>query len=232
MEKIDKLSYMMYNKVINKNITKEKGELEMKKKILKMIFIIILIIVIIFLINLFRKAIIINEYAKRLDEYQKQTNFYAKFQTDKDIQEMWRKDNIGITKYTSENDIRTIYATSNETWMIFNSKKIAQKFENQNAGAFLPIIEGATLYTDNFGQALQIALKSQITSENINGQDCYKIYIDEDFQVFINKENYLKIKEINSGSTRELIEYSFGTVKDDDVKMPNLDEYEIEEIKE
>ena len=50
--------------------------------------------------------------------------------------------------------------------------------------------------------------------------------------MFINKENYLKIKEINSGNTRELIEYNFGTVKDDDVKMPNLDEYEIEEIKE
>lgn len=202
----------------------------MKKKIFKIVFIVIFIILMVFLINLLRKSMIINEYSRKLNEYQALKNFYAKFESENYIQEFWRKDDVGITKYTNDDEIRTMYATDNEVWTILDRERYVQKMESHNKGAFLPTIEGATIYVDNFWEAIKLAFESKITSEIVSDKDCYKIYFDKDFQIFVNKKDYMKIKEINSGKTRCLLEYSIGTVKDEDVKFPNIEGYKIEEI--
>lgn len=150
----------------------------MKKKIFKIVFIVIFIILMVFLINLLRKSMIINEYSRKLNEYQALKNFYAKFESENYIQEFWRKDDVGITKYTNDDEIRTMYATDNEVWTILDRERYVQKMESHNKGAFLPTIEGATLYVDNFWEAIKLAFESKITSEIVSDKDCYKIYFD------------------------------------------------------
>lgn len=219
---IIKVTFMSY--------TKEKEGITMKKKIVKIILIIVLIALILFLTITMIKASVIYKYSGKLKEYQETNNFYAKFKVDDTIEEMWRKEDIGITKVIKDNKIRMICTKPGETRLYMedgNSKKVSITKAGNNDGAFLPVIEYATFYTENFWQAFTVALTARMTTEEVNGKECYKIFIQEDFQVYINKENLLNVKEINGNSTRELLEYELNTLKEEDVTFPSLEEYEV-----
>lgn len=208
----------------------------MKNKVLKIILIFILIILVLFIINLFRKAFIIDKFSRKFDEYQDATNFYAKIKFDDSAEELWRKDNIGITKYIKDNDERMMYVNGDEIWTLTNTEnsdgnktKIAVKMKNETSYPFLPILEDGTLYSENFWQALFVSLTARVSTEMVDEKECYKVYFQEDFQIFINKEDYFKIKEINTGTTKEVVEYKLNCVTDSDIEFPNLDGYEIKE---
>lgn len=198
----------------------------MKKKIVISIVITLVILFLIFSVITIRKAIIIYKYSEKLKEYQETKNFYAKFKTEDFIEEMWRKEDIGMIKNIKNNITRTMCIKPDETRIYIedgnNKTASITKTENQD-GAFLPVIEYGTVYAENFGDALISALGAKITTEEINGKECYKLYMQEDFQTYINKEDWLNIKEINGNTTRELIEYQINTLKEEDVEFPSLE---------
>lgn len=207
-----------------------------RKKVIKIILVIVLVIVVLFLVNLIRKAVIINKFSEKLNEYQSITNFYAKYQIENgNTIESWRKDNITIQKTTtSDNEINMMYANPNEIWMIMDKKetgKLATKMKNETEHNWSNgvVLEDGTLYADNFWDALLVALGCRISTETVNGQECYKLYFQEEFQVFVNKENLLKIKEINMDNVKYLIQYEINTLTDEDVALPSLDGYKIQE---
>lgn len=206
-----------------------------RKKVIKIILVIVLVIVVLFLANLIRKAVIINKFSEKLNEYQSITNFYAKYQIENgNTIESWRKDNITIQKtMTSDNEINMMYANPNEIWMIMDKKetgKLATKMKNETEHNWSNgvVLEDGTLYADNFWDALLVALGCRISTETVNGQECYKLYFQEEFQVFVNKENLLKIKEINMDNVKYLIQYEINTLTDEDVALPSLDGYKIQ----
>jgi len=205
----------------------------MKKKAVKTIAILLLVVMILFLVITIPKVMVIQKYSKKLEEYQEVKNFYAKVKLEEAEEEMWRKDNIGITKHIQGDNTRTLYISPNETAMLMETKegkKASITKIDREDNSFLPVIEYGAFYAENVWQAFVVALGTRMSTEEVNGKECYKMYKQEDFQVFINKEDFLNIKEINGNTSRELIEYQFDTVRDEDVTLPSLEDYEVEEF--
>lgn len=236
MKKIVNICIIWYNKSRIYEITKEKGGICMKKKIFKIILILLVIILVAFLTITIRKAYIINKFSKKLEEYQQVTNFYAKLETNDGTEELWRKDNVGITKSIRNDGTKILYRKDNEIWILIetidsennkNKKAYKVKYKGESDIAFLPLIEDGTFYAADIWQAIQMAFTSRLSIDKINGKKCYKFHMTDDFQVYINKEDFIKIKETNCNIERELILYEFNSLKS--LKLPNLEEYEIEE---
>lgn len=201
-----------------------------KKKIIMIVLIIILIIIGIFLINLGRKVYILSKYSDRCNEYSKITNFYKKTNPEDGVTtEFWRKDNVGLLKRTSKDDIKMIYYGEDYNWIIIDNKdgKTAVKMIKEGPGIDTQTLPTATLYMENFGDKIRMAFSSKITTEKINNIECYKIYVNGEWQIFINKDDLLIMREINGSIDTGIIEYKINEVRDEDVLMPNLAGYTI-----
>jgi len=202
------------------------------KKAMKIIIIAILLLVLIYIATNLREAVIINKLSNKVMETQKLTNYYYKAKTESGINTAYRKDDKAIWRLETEKDIKQICSVDgNEVWLMVEDKnensKTAVKV-SANEGFIMPaILMDGSLYVENFWQAFMMSFISRITTEEVNNIPCYKIYIDKDFQVFVNKQDYIKIKEINGSTSRELLEYSINTVTDSDVELPNLDGFKI-----
>ena len=201
-----------------------------KKKIIIIILIAFLIVACIFLINLGRKVIILSKYADKCDEYSKITNFYKKTNPEQDvITEFWRKENLGFLKRTSKDDIKMIYYGEDYNWIIVDDPngKTAVKMLKEGAGIEAQTLSTGTLYMDNLWDKIKLAFMSKITTETVNDIECYKICINDEWQLLINKQNLLLIREINGSTDTGIIEYKMNEVRDEDVLMPNLAGYTI-----
>ena len=201
-----------------------------KKKIIIIILIAFLIVACIFLINLGRKVIILSKYTEKCDEYSKITNFYKKTNPEQDvITEFWRKENLGFLKRTSKDDIKMIYYGEDYNWIIVDDKngKTAVKMLKEGAGIEAQTLSTGTLYMDNLWDKIKLAFMSKITTEKVNDIECYKICINDEWQLLINKQNLLLIREKNGSTDTGIIEYKMNEVRDEDVLMPNLAGYTI-----
>lgn len=201
-----------------------------KKKIIIIILIAFLILVCIFLISLGRKVIILSKYSDKSDEYSKITNFYKKTNPEQDvITEFWRKENLGFLKRTSKDDIKMIYYGEDYNWIIVDDKngKTAVKMLKEGAGIEAQTLSTGTLYMDNLWDKIKLAFMSKITIEKVNDIECYKIYINDEWQLLINKQNLLLMREINGSTDTGIIEFKMNEVRDEDVLMPNLAGYTI-----
>ena len=203
-----------------------------KKKIIKICLVVLILIILIFLIDLGRKTYILNKYSNKCEEYLKVTNFYVKKGQEEGItSELWRKDNLAFLKITQDDATRMIHWGEDYNWIIIDSKdgKTAVKMTKEGGGAEIQTLVSGTLSLDNFWNTIQLAFLSRISSEKINDIDCYKIFINEDWQMFIDKKDFLLIREINGSTDTGIIEYEFNNVKDEEVTMPNLAGYKIKD---
>ena len=201
-----------------------------KKKIITIVLIIVLIMACIFLFNLGRKVYILSKYSDKCNEYSKITNFYKKTNPEDGVTtEFWRKDNLGFLKRTSKDDIKMIYYGEDYNWIIVDNKdgKTAVKMIKEGAGIDTQTLPTETLYMGNLWDKIIMAFSSKITTEKLNDIECYKIYINKEWQIFINKIDLLVIREINGSTDTGIIEYKINEVRDEDVLMPNLAGYNI-----
>ena len=201
-----------------------------KKNIIKVTIIIVLLIVLIFLFNLGRKVIILSKYSDEYNKYIEITNFYKKENTSEGITtEICRKDNLGFLKMTSNDFVRIIYWGENYNWIIVDDKdgKTAVKMNKEESGIESQSLITGTLYMQNFGDKVKTAFISNISSEKLNDIECYKIKINKDWQMFINKDNLLVMREINGSTDTGIIEYKINEVKDEEILMPDLNGYTV-----
>lgn len=206
-----------------------------KKKVLKAFIIILIMILLIFLINIGRKAYVLLTYSRESKEYSKVTNFYRKMKEEGDVtSEYWRKGNIALYKRVSKEGTRIIYLRENNNWIIVdtvdenkNAKKVATKLANENDLDFISLDETATLYTANWWEAIKVAFLTQITTEQVEGVDCYKIHLSDNNQIYVSKSNYLTIRETNGTLDTGIIEYKINQVTDEQVALPNLEGFKI-----
>lgn len=205
------------------------------KKILKFILIILLIFLFIFLIDLARKVYIINEYNEKGLEYYGSTNFRKKIYRTDGYYEILRNGDKIISTDADENGILTLYSEKGNCWMISNMKdsddimkKTAVKVDNLNTLNSFSIVS-VPLNTNNLWETIKVAFSAKISTEYVHDIECYKFYFSNDFQMYIDKERSLIVKELN-GSIQDLfIEYEFNNVKDEDIKLPDLTDYELKE---
>ena len=201
-----------------------------KKKILIIVLCIVLIALCIFLANIGRKVYILSKYSNKNSEYSKYTNFYKKINSEEDtITEFWRKENLGFLKRTSKDDVKMIYYGKDYNLIIVDNKdgKTAVKMIKEGAGIETQTLSNGTLYMETFWDKIKMAFMSKISEETINDIKCYKIYVNDDWQLFVNKDNMLVIREINGSTDTGIIEYKINEVRDEDVLMPNLAGYTI-----
>ena len=198
-----------------------------KKKIIAIILCIVLIVVLIFLFNLGRKVYILSKYTDKYNEYSKITNFYKKTNSEQDVTtEFWRKDNLGFLKRTSKDDVRMIYYGEDYNWIIVDNKDGKNAVKMFKEGEIQDLTTG-TLYMNNIIDKLNMAFISNISTEKINNIDCYKIKINNEWQLFVDKDTFLVMREINGSIDTGVIEYKINKVRDEDVLMPNLAGYTI-----
>ena len=201
-----------------------------KKKIFKTLILIICILIFLFLINLGRKAYIISKYSNEYKKYLEVTNYYKKSMPEDDtIVEIWIKDQLGLLKRTSKDDTKMIYYGEDYNWIFVENLdgKTAVKMKKEGEGIETQNLISGTLYINNFWDIIKMSFISKITDEKINNTKCYKVWINEEWQMYINKNNFLVMREINGSTDTGIIEYKINEVKNEDVKMPSLDGYNI-----
>lgn len=203
-----------------------------KKRIITIVLIIVLIFACYFLYNLGRKVYIISKYSNKSKEYVNTTNFYKKTNQEDDVTtEFWRKDNIGLLKRTSKDDIKMIYYGTDYNWIFVENKdeKTAVKMIKEGAGIETQTLQTETFSMENLWDMIKMACISKISTETLNNVECYKINVNKEWQLFINKNSLLVIREINGSTDTGIIEYKINAVKDEDVSMPNLEGYIIDD---
>ena len=204
----------------------------MIKNIIKLVIALAVFALIFYAVSIINKVIIIDRYCKKVEEYQKITNFYAKYEDEVGVRELWRKDNIGMTKdMTKEAGTTVTYIKDNELWNIMEDTKTAFKSKSETQEeeeAFMPVIESNTFNVeDKLLEKIKTAFTMKITMETVNDKMCYKFQVNDNLQIYVNKTDFMKIKEVSEGETTQLLEYSLNSVEDKDVKMPSLEGYEI-----
>ena len=206
-----------------------------KKKIIKILLIILAIIILIFLFDLGRKTYILSKYTNENNKYAEITNFYKKMTPEEGVTtEFWRKGNLGLLKRTAKDDIKMIYYGEEYNWIIIDSKekannetKIAVKMNKEGPGIEVQNLKTGTLDLENFWNTIKMAFLSRITTEKLSDIECYKFYLNEEWQMFVNKDNFLVMREKNGSTDTGTIEYKLNVVRDEDVVMPNLAGYSI-----
>lgn len=201
-----------------------------KKKIIKIIAIIVLILVLVFLIDLGRKVWILSKYTEKSNEYAKITNFYKKQNEENGVTtEFWRKGNLGLLKRTDKDNIKMIYYGADYNWIIVDDKsgKTAVKVNKEGIGIEAQSLKTGTLDLQNLWDKIKLAFCAKITSEKLNNIDYYKIHINKDWQIFIDKNDMYVLREVNGSTDTGFIEYKINEVRDEEVVMPNLAGYTI-----
>ena len=207
------------------------------KTALKVVFILIFIILLAVALNWTRNYLIMSDILEKMSQYENIQNYaYTISQNTGETTKLIVKDNIYKMTYTTdgiEKLIAWINKDTDETIAAFPEIKEVS-YSNHIAmieNPFSPdVIQG---WKDNM---IYLALTSFISSENVNGQDCYVIDRFQNGKLWVNKETGIKAKAeegstIDNGITMPLIveytDWKINTITDEDVEKPDLVGYTI-----
>lgn len=221
---------------------------------LKLLKIILMLILLIFMASFARKAIIIAMLNNKASDYMNSTNYYVKtsnyFGDKLDIIENYKKDNKYIGRFESlSHDEKMILLEYYNNGMINsyldiqNYKEVShiKKAELNRPGESTSTFSIHNIInpikTDNLFQFITTSLFSNITTEECNEKNCYRI-VSSGYVIYIDKETGLTIRVIGNciintdGQTFKIIsdyQYEFNTVTEDDFIEPDISEYEIQQ---
>ena len=180
------------------------------KKILLVLLVILIIIVLFFIINTIRKISILGDLENKVISLNARDNIYSKMESNYEISEMYKKDNIVKISLTKKD--------TNDNQVVLG-----------NTETYKNIIVNYAEHL-NFFEKLKSGITSSISKEEIDGKICYVISDKgninwsvptdcENMKVYVEKETGLPIKHIVDYKDREEIyEYAFGIVKDADIQ--------------
>ena len=219
-------------------------------KLMKRILIVIAVILLIVGIWILRNVMIFKKLESNLKPYEEATNYYIKMymRDSNQVYETYRKENRYATKIRilPSNGVkeRKLMCYGNgetfNTYINADEKKVAQL---NSVGVSIPspatvvnVFEGMTAL-----EYLKMATFSTIATEDWNGKDCYKIMLRYSPNVMymtepdgtINPENFYGYFEKETGLMLKFgmneYEYRFNSVTDNDLKEPNVENYEVME---
>ena len=200
------------------------------RKVLKAIGIIILILLLILLICFIRNYVIVSSLA----EIQSSNNYYYKFTKDngsfdysykegKSFEIFRVNDQIVSLDWYDKNTGERIYVEPLSSKATISH---IQNHESELVGSLL--LE--TAISDNVSGRLNKAFCSVITTENIDGVECYKLQpwcgiLSNTF--YFNKDSKLMEKAIIGNSDVIFSDWTINQLTDEDVAKPDLSNYEI-----
>lgn len=199
-------------------------------KIIKFILLIVLFVGLILatrFIYLFSIAhkIIQAQYIDIKNENLKITHFssHNEYPEDDATIAFYYKDGVSIMEansfknYTIDGKVYSFY--SNGDKKTYSIRDSIQSEDFENISTFERLVGTASLAKSYFTK--------NIRHENLNGESCI-VFTDEYNKVYYSKETFLQLKSINSHTTTE-IQYEFDVVTDEDITLPDLSEYVLEE---
>lgn len=224
---------------------------------MKILKIVLLVILLIFVFRVTRNMIIIVSLDSKINKYATSQNFYLKqilySEDGVDIYEVHKKDNRYTTRFKSTSENFKWIATDYHNGQTVNTyvevkddeENISKKRAtlNREDEIQLPVITNP-IKIDNPINFIFNSLFSNITSDNCNGKDCYRVGIkpfnaSDEAIYYIDKETGLTIRSFadsaslkNDGERYDNIsdfQYEFDVVTDDDFIEPDISEYEIQE---
>ena len=243
-------------KKTREHISKKKKKSFSIKKILNMIFFIIVIIFVALVGNRITKYFLKNraydilmKAHSKVEEDKNITNYYEKKVWDIGVvRETWRKDNNFLIKDTKDNGIveYNYYIDGNyyiltEAVDDINNKTTKYATVIKNIQMSLPNIGLKTELTDSTKENYyrKVAEFTSVGSVNIEGLDCYEVYMKKLNDIyFVRKSDNRIIREIRyiqeddgtiSTIDTGVIEVVTDNVTDNDISLPDLSGYVVEE---
>lgn len=225
-------------KVDNKAKFEPVKKVEKKKKHtgLKIVLILIIIAIVLFLVHYLRNYIIVSKIFNERAKYKDVTNYsYCNTQNEGEDAvktEYYKKDNTAVIFIKNRNFLVWSNKDLNQSIILNYDKMEAivrpdvflegtiDSTPVDNGVAVLGMLKDAQMYKG-------FSFVYFITSEKINGVDCYKVSIGKE-KAWYSKENGMLVKYINGSLDADYSDWKFNEVKDEDVARPNLMGFTIE----
>lgn len=206
------------------------------KTVLTVAIIIILLVVIIVLIGVFRKYSIIQSYIKRDNEIKNANNILVKTEGDWN-REQRKIGNKYFVRVFRDGGYYTIYDNGQEKWIVYDEAEEKSAVQMNNIEDSLFVIGTNNFFTEDaeFFEKLQEAFNSRITTEEVNGKECYAIKSNNSTKgvIYVSKDDYTPVKIERYSSDGETVESTytyeiqFDVVTEEDVAIPDLSGYTI-----
>lgn len=212
----------------------KKVEKKKKHTILKVVLTIIIVALVLFIIHFARNYIIVDNIMAKQENLKKSTNysFEMNYTNQNTTMKYYRKDNAmilvkdsntGKVVIWSDKDRKeTIYLNLRELTATVNHEEVIDSFYNLKPVGLVR----------NTEETRGFDFMYFITSETVNGRDCYKVnWIFGGETAWYDKENGIMLKMTTEGQKEDYVtEYSnwkFNELTDEDMSRPNLMGYEV-----
>lgn len=199
-----------------------------KMKLSKKILLLVLSIALIYVLTVIYKYSILTIIQKRNEESNNSNNRYYHSVTQDTIIEVYKKDGImkvNLQAVQGDGDI-TLWKNENtgEEYVFWNDSKIYSK----NNGGIMGISPSSMMTAPDFLSRLMVAIHPMmfVGTQKYNGTYCYNLKFDDVYEIIEKETGH--ILYTNNGGSRS-IKYSFDTVTDEDVKLPDISEYELKD---
>ena len=199
------------------------------KKGLKIFLIIIALVVVILAIHLIRNFMIINKINEKQEELSKSNNYFYTIEN-----------NAGTTTevYYKDGISKTIIKTKDTTMITWYDEKTRETITyspqtmKASVGTGFGIVQLQTL---NTGNNFILALLSNISSDEVNGEKCYVVKLSGE-TTYISEERGVTLKRVgakvvqNGIETESVVEYKewkINELTDEEMSKPDLTGYEV-----
>ncbi len=196
-------------------------------KVSEIFFIIFLLLVLgLFLLIAWRYNVLC-DISKQNNLTLNKTNYYYYSKNNETIMEYWKKENIAKLNMKQVNTNRDVTfwrdGNTGEEYTFYN---MTMEY-TEDGGMFSSRPTSLTTSYDNFNKFL-LALNPTvfIWTKEYDGKDCYDVKVGEQEEI-IEKETGLLLSTKFEDNERKL-SYSFDTVTDEDVKMPDISQYTLQ----
>ncbi len=236
----------------NEKIKKEvKYAKKYNRKIKSLIFVIVAILIFLFSITFLRNLIIVKNLSRKALASEKRNNFHIIWSThtyeETTIFDIYYKDGkylekLFLSNYQSldgDNVTKLIkyYDGGNKVANYFLEDKILQYQEIDEDNKYPTLrpqnISHILMHEENL---ILLSFRMFITTQKCNNRDCYRLRFNDEFSTYIDKETGLTLRSENGISysnkyydTISDIICEFDVVKDEDIIMPSIEGYTIQQ---
>lgn len=208
-------------------------KVEKKKKkhtLLKGILILIMIVLVLLLVHFARNYVIVDSILARQKALEELTSYSyrTEYISQNAAMDYYHKGNTIMLVRDSNNEKIIIWSNKDTKQTIFlNPKELTATIDNNEmANSSYELLPRGIII--NSKQLRGAEFMYFITSEKVDGKDCYKIlWITSGETCWYNKEDGTIVKLISNGQEIKYTNWEFNKLTDEDMSRPNLIGYEV-----